>query len=65
MLGRTMALTVSRRPLTTEARIHPRFSHVGFVVNEVALEHDFCPSSSVFSCQCNSAVAVHANISSG
>jgi hypothetical protein len=36
-IGRAMAQAVSRRPLTAEARVRSRFSHVGFVVDKVAL----------------------------
>jgi hypothetical protein len=42
-------------------RFAPMSVRVGYVVDEVTLEQDFSPSSSVFPCQHHSAVALHAH----
>jgi hypothetical protein len=39
--GRAMAQAVSRRPLTSEARVRSRSVHAGFVVDKVALGQVF------------------------
>jgi hypothetical protein len=37
MVGRAIALAVSRRPLTVAARVHAQVNPVGFVVGKAAL----------------------------
>jgi hypothetical protein len=58
MLGCAMAQTVSRRPLTAEARVNPR----GIRGGQGGTGTDFYPSFSVFSCQYHSTVALHTRV---
>jgi hypothetical protein len=63
--GRAMAQAVSGRPLTTEAQVHVLVSLCGICGVKSGTGTVFSPSSSVFSCQCHSTVAVHCQIYSG
>jgi hypothetical protein len=49
-----MAQAVSRRSPTAEAWVRLGSVHVGFVVDKVALEQVFPPSTSVYPCQFHS-----------
>jgi hypothetical protein len=49
-----MAQAVSRRPLTTEARVQSRVSPCGICGGQSGSGTDFSPSTSVFPCQFNS-----------
>jgi hypothetical protein len=44
-VGLSMAQAISCQPLTTEAQVRAHVSHVGFVVDEVALGQVSFPSS--------------------
>jgi hypothetical protein len=57
-----MAQAVSRRPLTTEARIRARFNPCGICGGRSGTGTGFSPSSSVFPCQYNSTVALQTHI---
>jgi hypothetical protein len=57
-----MALVVSRRPLTAEARIRTRVNPCGICGGHSGTGTGFSPSSSVFPCQYHSTVAVQTYI---
>jgi hypothetical protein len=59
-----MANAVSGRPLTAEARVHPRAIPGEICVGQNDTDTGFSPSYSVLFCQCNSTVA-HASYSGG
>ena len=51
MKGRAMAQAVSRRPLTSEARVRSRVSPCGICGGQSGTGTGFSPSTSVFPCQ--------------
>jgi hypothetical protein len=51
-VGRAMAQAVSRRPLTSEARVRSRVSPCGIYGGQSGTGTGFPPSTSVFPCQC-------------
>jgi hypothetical protein len=57
-----MAQVVSRRPLTTEARVHARVNPCGICDGQSGTGTGFSPSSSVFLYQYNSAVDLQTHI---
>jgi hypothetical protein len=57
-----MAQVVSRRLLTAEARVRARFNPCGICGGKSLTGTGFSPSSSVFSCQYQSAVALQTHI---
>jgi hypothetical protein len=57
-----MAQAVSRRPLAAEARVRARINLCGICGLQSGTGTDFSSSSSVFSCQYHSAVAVQSHI---
>jgi hypothetical protein len=58
----TWAQVVSRRPLTTEARVRARVNLCGICGGQSGTGTGFCPSSSVFPCQYHSTVALQTHI---
>jgi hypothetical protein len=54
LLGRAMAQEVSRRPLTSEARVRSRVSQCGICGGQSGIGTGFRPSTSVFPCQFHS-----------
>jgi hypothetical protein len=52
--GRAMAQAVSRRPLTTEARVRSRVSSCGIFGGQSGNETGFSPTTSIFPCQFHS-----------
>jgi hypothetical protein len=60
-----MAQAVSRRPFTAEILAQAQSVHLGFVVDEGAVEQVCVRSSSVFSCQHHSTLALHTHTSTG
>jgi hypothetical protein len=57
-----MAQVVSRRPLTAEARVRARVNPCGICGGQSGTRAGFSPSSSVFSCQYHSTVALQTHI---
>jgi hypothetical protein len=60
-----MALTVSRQPLTTEARVRAWVSPCGIYGVHSGTGIGFSTSSSVFSCQNDSTVTLYTHTSPG
>jgi hypothetical protein len=61
-MGRAMAQAVSRRPLTTEARVRARVIPCWICGGQSVTGTGLSPSSSVFHCQYHSTVALHSHI---
>jgi hypothetical protein len=62
IVGRAMAQVVSRRPLTAEDRVRARVNPCGICGGQSGSRTGFSPSSSVFSCQYHSTVALQTHI---
>jgi hypothetical protein len=60
--GRAMAQVVGRRPLTAEARVRARVNPCGICGGQSGTVTGFSPSSSGFSCQYHSTVALQTRI---
>jgi hypothetical protein len=64
--GRAMAQAVSCRPPTAECRVRARFSPCEICGGQSGSGTSFCPSYSVFPCQCHcTVVLLHTRVSSG
>jgi hypothetical protein len=62
LIGRAMAQVVSRRSLTAETLVHVEVSPCEVCGGHSITGTDFSPSSSVFSCQYHSTIALYARI---
>jgi hypothetical protein len=57
-MGRAMAQVVSRRPVSSEARVRARVNPCGISGGQSGTGTGFSPSSSVFPCQYHSTFAI-------